>query len=571
MKWESITLELLTELNIDAVREIHRDDIPESWVDNADTIMELTQYGLEHSCIGHTYAVKYGDVYIGVILLGEAILWETDPEEMHDVPFYRLMGFVIDQRYRSHGIGGYVLELVIDSIYNEYGVRPIALGVHMDNADAARFYEKHGFRKTNAIEGNDIYYLRYPQQFIAQKGRIALIPYTHEDDEDMLACWRDIDTQKGYNHVFQGSLEDLRAIDISSFPFWVVAVDRTSGAKIGVLRLGKGLMADLAIWIYPDYRGQGYGTEAFSLAVNHIFRNLRLRTIYAGCYDDNKASLRMLEKVGFRRYPAGDQQEVNCFTGEPTKQLSFIRTITDGIHSTKDYERSMFGAVKEGFNDSLCRWISEVRPDHGDSNCFIPMDLLSTDDIQAAIDANISRGLNYVLFSMNRPMAGPCRERFDFEERVTYVMAMLSDRSHLWQTNDSVEIRDIQTHDISADILDVSDVPQQHQEAAYRNMKMVLEVAKTHPEYHWLCAYKDGKRVGTAYAVEHNGFVEMDDLWVAEEYRHQRIATTIMKHIVDHTDGIVYLHATANATPKDMYAKMGFEIVETAYEYYLEW
>lgn len=32
-----------------------------------------------------------------------------------------------------------------------------------------------------------------------------------------------------------------------------------------------------------------------------------------------------------------------------------------------------------------------------------------------------------------------------------------------------------------------------------------------------------------------------------------------------------YLHATANATPKDMYAKMGFEIIETVYEYYLEW
>lgn len=41
--------------------------------------------------------------------------------------------------------------------------------------------------------------------------------------------------------------------------------------------------------------------------------------------------------------------------------------------------------------------------------------------------------------------------------------------------------------------------------------------------------------------------------------------------IAEHADGIFYLHAAANATPKDMYAKMGFEIVETVYEYYLEW
>lgn len=157
-----LKLELLSERNIDAVCAIRREDIPESWVDNANTLWELTRYGLDHHCIGHTYAVKIADAYIGIILLGEAISWETDPEEMKLRPFYRLMGFVIDNRYRGKGIGGHVLEIVIDTIYQEYGVRPIALGVHKDNHGAARFYEKHGFKPTNVMEGNDVYYLRYP-------------------------------------------------------------------------------------------------------------------------------------------------------------------------------------------------------------------------------------------------------------------------------------------------------------------------------------------------------------------------------------------------------------------------
>lgn len=164
MSFELITFELLTDANIDRAREIQRDDISEAFVDGMDTIMELTRYGLAHHCQGHTYVIKQADEYIGLILLGEAFEWESDPEEMKGVPFYRLMGFVIDKRYRGSGIGGHVLEKVIELTYAEFGIRPIALGVHKDNVGAERFYRKHGFCKTDVMEGNDYYYLRYPNK-----------------------------------------------------------------------------------------------------------------------------------------------------------------------------------------------------------------------------------------------------------------------------------------------------------------------------------------------------------------------------------------------------------------------
>ena len=159
-----ISLELLSDSNIEDVRAIQRDDISEAFVDTADTIMELTQYGIDHSCKGHTYAIKRENEYIGLILLGEAFEWDADPEEMKGVPFYRLMGFVIDKRYRSSGIGGCVLEKVIKLIYDEFGVRPIALGVHKDNIGAGHFYLNHAFRKTAVMKGNNYYYLRYPNE-----------------------------------------------------------------------------------------------------------------------------------------------------------------------------------------------------------------------------------------------------------------------------------------------------------------------------------------------------------------------------------------------------------------------
>mgnify|MGYP002508501667 CR=1 FL=1 len=52
--------------------------------------------------------------------------WETDPAEMKGTPFYRLMGFVIDRRYRNGGIGSYVLEKVIRECYQEFGIRSVA-------------------------------------------------------------------------------------------------------------------------------------------------------------------------------------------------------------------------------------------------------------------------------------------------------------------------------------------------------------------------------------------------------------------------------------------------------------
>ena len=154
--------EELTHENYPLVRKIDREDVPENFVNTVDTIMVLTDYGVAHKLPGHTFAVKAGDAYIGLILLGEAVHWDTDPPQMSEEPFYRLMGFVLDKKYRGLGIGGQVLERAIEAVYRDFGPRPIALGCHQRNTNAAAFYRKHGFIKTDYLETEDYYYLRYP-------------------------------------------------------------------------------------------------------------------------------------------------------------------------------------------------------------------------------------------------------------------------------------------------------------------------------------------------------------------------------------------------------------------------
>ena len=55
----------------------------------------------------------------------------------------------------------------------------------------------------------------------------------------------------------------------------------------------------------PDHSGRGYASEAVAAVVDHSFRRLGVRRITAGCFADNAASVRILEKVGMRREQHG--------------------------------------------------------------------------------------------------------------------------------------------------------------------------------------------------------------------------------------------------------------------------
>lgn len=159
---------------------------------------------------------------------------------------------------------------------------------------------------------------------LAENGTIALIQYTHHDDHDMYLCWQDVGTQKGYNCLFDTDYDNFRQFDIAAFPFWATIIDKTSGARVGTIRLSPDAIdPDLAIWIYPKHRNKGYGKQAFALAVRYIFEHFEHEEITAGCYPDNAASLQLLKEVGFQRHPDSDAEEINCFTREPTVQLGF--------------------------------------------------------------------------------------------------------------------------------------------------------------------------------------------------------------------------------------------------------
>lgn len=166
--------------------------------------------------------------------------------------------------------------------------------------------------------------------YLIKNDTIALVPYTPDDAPDFYRCWQDHDTQKGYTYKFDDSLSEFSKIAIDRFKFWVTVRNIITNEKVGVLRLSPDeIDPALAVWIFPEYRNMGYGKNGMLLALEYIFENYSFEAITAGCFERNKYSKKILERIGFKHSPAADTIERDCFTGEKIKMLMYRITKED--------------------------------------------------------------------------------------------------------------------------------------------------------------------------------------------------------------------------------------------------
>ena len=162
---------------------------------------------------------------------------------------------------------------------------------------------------------------------------------------------------------------------------------------------------------------------------------------------------------------------------------------------------------------------SELR-DKYDHNAFCYYSQPSADEVRAALAYQKERGDTFLKLEGYEPLADAFG--MECEETLTMVLPPETDiRS--WKTNPDVSIKAL-----------------------------------------------GGKLVGDCYIFASDGYVCMDGLLVDEDFRHQYIAMTLMKHIAEKAQErgeILYLHADSEDTPKELYAKMGFQAVDKLYEY----
>jgi RimJ/RimL family protein N-acetyltransferase len=118
--------------------------------------------------------------------------------------------------------------------------------------------------------------------------------HTEVDPESFRAAWRRA-AEDPHDHSVAAVLDGV--------VIGTVALEVVDG--MGQPGMPPRTEAHLGYVFDPAYGGRGYATEAVTAMVAHAFDRLGVRRITAGCFADNLASVRVLEKIGMRREQHG--------------------------------------------------------------------------------------------------------------------------------------------------------------------------------------------------------------------------------------------------------------------------
>jgi len=88
-----------------------------------------------------------------------------------------------------------------------------------------------------------------------------------------------------------------------SYDFFAIEVEGKAVGGIGILRKEDIYRknAEIGYWLGEDYWGKGIISACIKDVVNYTFANVDVHRIYAGVFEYNYASMKVLEKAGFHK------------------------------------------------------------------------------------------------------------------------------------------------------------------------------------------------------------------------------------------------------------------------------
>lgn len=227
---------------------------------------------------------------------------------------------------------------------------------------------------------------------------------------------------------------------------------------------------------------------------------------------------------------------------------------------TTDQAFSALFSVSRPFSEHLTKREDDQLRDKYDHNSFFYEGQPSVGEVRQALAYQKARRDAFLKLEGYTPL----EQSFGMEgeETLTMLLPENADPS-AWKTNPAVSIEAPDFDQLEQNELKYYG-PLYGEDFTLRNNRRLREKLTYHG------AYLDGKLAGSCYTWSAGGYTCLDGLLVDSDFRHQYVASTLLKALAEQAkrEGkILYLHADPEDTPKDMYAKMGFSVVDRVYEY----
>ena len=166
-----------------------------------------------------------------------------------------------------------------------------------------------------------------------QSGDFAEWAALRESSRDFLVPWEPIWppddlTRSAFRRRLKRYAEDQRG-DLA-YAFLIFRSEDNAmvgGLTLANIRRGVAQAGSIGYWIGAPYARKGYMTAAVRALIPYGFSTLRLHRLEAACIPDNTASIRLLEKTGFRR--EGYARSYLCINGTWQDHLLYARIKDD--------------------------------------------------------------------------------------------------------------------------------------------------------------------------------------------------------------------------------------------------
>ena len=190
------------------------------------------------------------------------------------------------------------------------------------------FFRTVSFSEQLPAIGGDGVVLRAPQM-----SDCAEWAALREESRDFLTPWEptwpanDL-TRASFRRRIKRYAEDQRS-DLA-YPFFIFRKSDqilVGGLTLANIRRGCAQAGSLGYWMGAAHARKGYMTTAVNAMLPFAFGTLRLHRVEAACIPANVASIRLLEKTGFRR--EGFARQYLCIDGVWQDHLLFARLKDD--------------------------------------------------------------------------------------------------------------------------------------------------------------------------------------------------------------------------------------------------